>query len=269
MLAGGLQSNASIKNHFKILKGTLSPLFFCKKSMKKAYQRVLLKLSGEYLGGSSGHGFDFGVIDSLTEQIIQVQDLGLEVGIVLGGGNFFRGTKSIPLAMDRVAADHIGMMATVMNAVCLKEALSVKGRKVHVMSGLEAPTVAERFEKRRALSLIEAGNILVFAGGTGNPFFSTDTAAVLRGLEISADIVIKGTKVDGVYDSDPEKNPSAQKFERLSYADVLTRDLKVMDGAAIALCRENRMPLCVLSIANPDDLYRFVSGEAVGTIVHE
>ncbi len=221
------------------------------------------------MGGVAGHGFDFTVIDSLTEQIIQIQDLGVEVAIVLGGGNFFRGTKNIPLKMDRVAADHIGMMATLMNAICLKEALSDKNRKVHVMTGLEVPSVAEKFEKQKAVALIEAGNILIFGGGTGNPYFSTDTAAVLRGLEISADIVIKGTKVDGIYDKDPEKHPAAQKFDKLSYAEVLNQDLKVMDGAAIALCRENRMPLSVLSIANTDDLYRFVLGEDVGSIVHE
>lgn len=237
--------------------------------MKTKYQRILLKLSGEYLGGVAGHGFDFSVIDSLTQQIIQIQDLGLEVAIVLGGGNFFRGTKNIPLAMDRVAADHIGMMATVMNAVCLREAFIAKNRKAHVMTGLEAPTVAERFEKRRAVALIEAGTILIFAGGTGSPYFSTDTAAVLRGLEISADIVIKGTKVDGVYDKDPEKHQSAKKFDKLTYAEVLNQDLKVMDGAAIALCRENKMPLCVLSIINPNDLFQFVQGEMVGSIVHE
>ncbi len=221
------------------------------------------------MGGAGGNGFDFEVIDSLTDQIIQIHELGLEVAIVLGGGNFFRGTNSIPLAIDRIAADHIGMMATVMNGVFLKEALRVKNRNVQIMTGLEAPAVAEKFEKERAVELVKAGNILIFAGGTGNPFFSTDTAAVLRALEISADIVIKGTKVDGVYDKDPVKEPTAQKFEQLSYAEVLTRDLKVMDGAAIALCRENRLPLCVLSIANKDDLYRFVNGEDIGTTVHE
>lgn len=228
-----------------------------------------MKLSGEYLGGPSGSGFDFKVIDSLCDQIIQVQDLGIEVGVVLGGGNFFRGTNSIPIAMDRVAADHIGMMATVMNGVCLKEALTVKGKKAVVLTGLEAPAVAEKFDKQKAVTMIEAGNILVFAGGTGNPFFSTDTAAVLRALEISADIVIKGTKVDGVYDADPVKDPSAKRYERLSYAEVLSQDLKVMDGAAIALCRENKLPLCVLSIANPEDLIRFVKGEDIGTTVHD
>jgi len=237
--------------------------------MKTKYQRVLLKLSGEYLGGSAGHGFDFSVIDTLSNQIIKIQDLGVEVAIVLGGGNFFRGTKNIPLKMDRVEADHIGMMATVMNAVCLKEALIAKNRKAQVMTGLEAPGVAEKFEKQKAVSLIKAGNILIFGGGTGNPYFSTDTAAVLRGLEISADIVIKGTKVDGIYDKDPVEHPTAQRFDNLSYAEVLNQDLKVMDGAAIALCRENRLPLCVLSIVNQDDLFRFVQGEDVGSIVHE
>lgn len=267
---GRSQSSVFLKRQSKTHQGDIkSPFFLPKNQMEKKYQRVLLKLSGEYLGGLTGHGFDFGVIDTLTDQIIQIHDLGLEVAIVLGGGNFFRGTRNIPLVMDRVAADHIGMMATVMNAVCVKEALIAKNRKVQVMTGLEAPSIAVKFQKERAVNLLESGNILIFAGGTGNPFFSTDTAAVLRGLEISADIVIKGTKVDGVYDKDPETDASAIKFDRISYEKVLSSNLKVMDGAAIALCRENKMPLCVLSIVNPDDLYRFVRGEDVGTIVHE
>lgn len=235
----------------------------------KPYQRILLKLSGEYLGGTEGSGFDFSVIDTLTDQIIQAQALGLEVAIVLGGGNFFRGTRSIPIAIDRVAADQIGMMATLMNGVCLKEALRVKRQAVEVMTGLEAPSVALRFQKEKAVERLQAGNILIFAGGTGNPYFSTDTAAVLRALEISADIVIKGTKVDGVYDRDPVQDPTATRFDQLSYDDVLTRDLKVMDGAAIALCRENRLPLYVLSISDRDALIRFLHGEAVGTLIHE
>lgn len=235
--------------------------------MNRNYKRLLIKLSGEYLGGDKGEGFDFEVIKTLTEQISALDDAGYEIGIVLGGGNFFRGTKSIPIEIDRVAADHIGMMATVMNGVLLKESIINFGKKAVVLTGLEAPGVAESFNKRRALSYLKNGAILIFAGGTGNPFFSTDTAAVLRALEIEADIVIKGTKVDGVYDKDPFVDSSAVKFDLLSYAAVLEKDLKVMDAAAIALCRDNKLPLCVLSISNKEDLGSFLNGNPVGTFI--
>lgn len=234
--------------------------------MEKKYNRLLLKLSGEYLGGEKGEGFDFEVINGLTKQICDIHDQGYEVSIVLGGGNFFRGTKSVPLNIDRVAADQIGMMATMMNGVCLKEALVCAGKKATVMTGLEAPGVAASFNKTEAVSLIADKHILIFSGGTGNPFFSTDTAAVLRALEIEADVVIKGTKVDGVYDKDPVKDPSATKFETLTYDLILAKNLKVMDGSAIALCRDNSLPLCVLSIVNPTDLLDFLNGKQVGTL---
>ena len=235
--------------------------------MKRDYKRLLLKLSGEYIGGPKGEGFDFDVIQHLTQQICQVKDLGYDVGIVLGGGNFFRGTKSVPLKMDRVSADHIGMMATLMNAVCVKEALIDAGKNAEVLTGLEAPGVARSFSKKEAVRLFEEGAILLFAGGTGNPYFSTDTAAVLRALEVEADIVIKGTKVDGVYDKDPEKDSTATKYDTLTYAEILEKDLKVMDAAAIALCRENSLPLSVLSIVENDGMIRFLNGESLGTLV--
>ncbi|MBU2512731.1 UMP kinase [bacterium] len=235
--------------------------------METKYKRVLLKLSGEFLGGLKGEGFDFNVIKSLTSQICQVHNLGFEIGIVLGGGNFFRGTKDIPLKMDRVAADHIGMMATLMNGICIKESLINEGKKAEVLTGLEAPGVAETFHKNRAMNLLQNGTILIFAGGTGNPFFSTDTAAVLRALEVEADIVIKGTKVDGVYDKDPVNDPSARKYERLTFAEILEKNLKIMDATAIALCRENELPLCVLSIVEDGNLIRFLKGEDVGTSI--
>ncbi len=235
--------------------------------MKSTYKRLLLKISGEVLGGDKGEGFDFGVIQSLTELISGIHDDGFEIGIVLGGGNFFRGAKSIPLKMDRVAADHIGMMATLMNGVCLKEALSSNKKKARVLTGLQAPGIAESFNKARAIESIADGEILIFSGGTGCPYFSTDTAAVLRALEIEADIVIKGTKVDGVYDKDPVKDPTAIKYTDLTYATILEEDLRVMDAAAIALCRENNLPLCVLSIFNQNDLGDFLTGKSIGTLV--
>jgi uridylate kinase len=235
--------------------------------MKNKYKRLLLKISGEYLGGDKGEGFDFEVIDSLVQQIAAIHQDGFEIGIVLGGGNFFRGASSIPLKMDRVAADHIGMMATLMNGVCLREALISSGKQARVMTGLQAPGVAESFHKKQAVNCLENGEILVFSGGTGSPYFSTDTAAVLRALEIDADIVIKGTKVDGVYDKDPVKDETAVKFNDLTYSTILQKDLKVMDAAAIALCRENSLPLCVLSITNQNDLGDFLKGDSVGTLV--
>lgn len=235
--------------------------------MEKKYKRLLLKLSGEYLGGEKGEGFDFKVIEMLTNQIIQLHDAGYEIAIVLGGGNFFRGTNSIPVKVDRVAADHIGMMATMMNGVLLKEVLKTSGKNTKVLTGLEAPGVADSFNKEIAMEYLAKGQILIFAGGTGNPFFSTDTAAVLRALEIEADIVIKGTKVDGVYNKDPMKDSTAVKYDHLTYSLVLEKDLKVMDGAAIALCRDNSLPLCVLSISNQRDLLDFLNGASVGTLV--
>ena len=237
--------------------------------MEKRTTRLLLKLSGEYLGGEKGEGFDFDVIGSLVKQIEEVKALGFEIAIVLGGGNFFRGTQSIPLPFDRVAADHIGMMATLMNGLCLKEALVCNRIPARVLTGLRAPSVAKTFKKESALHFLNKGEIVIFAGGTGNPFFSTDTAAVLRALEIEADIVIKGTKVDGVYDKDPKQDSTAQKFDSLTYTEILEKDLKVMDAAAIALCRDNKLPLCVLSISQPKDLIGFLKGEAIGTMVQE
>lgn len=235
--------------------------------MESKYQRVLLKLSGEYLGGESGQGFDYDVVQSLTKQICEVHEQGVQAAIVLGGGNFFRGTTNIPLKMDRVAGDQIGMMATVMNSICLRESLKVNGMEARIMTGLAVPQVGEPFNKIAAVEALERGEILICAGGTGNPYFSTDTAAVLRALEIDADAVIKGTKVDGVYDMDPMKFPEAKRYEELSYTKVLEKDLKVMDAPAIAMCRDNNLPLAVLSISNPKDLLHFINGENTGTVV--
>ena len=235
--------------------------------MKPRFKRILLKPSGENLGGESGTGFDFAAIRALTEKICQIHDLGVEIALVLGGGNFFRGTRKIPFDMDRVAADHIGMLATVMNGICIKESLIAMGKQAVVMNGLAVPSVGESFHKAGAVQHLQQHRIVVFAGGTGNPYFSTDTAAVLRGLEIDADIIIKGTKVDGVYDDDPVTNPNAVKFSTLTYTEVLEKKLKVMDATAIALCRDNEIPLSVLSVVNQTDLNDFILGKEVGTFI--
>jgi len=235
--------------------------------MTPRFKRILLKPSGENLGGETGIGFDFSAIQALTEKICQIHDLGVEIALVLGGGNFFRGTKEIPFKMDRVAADHIGMLATVMNGICVKESLIAMGKDAVVMNGLAIPSVGDTFNKKKAVTYLEQKCIVVFAGGTGNPYFSTDTAAVLRGLEIEADIIIKGTKVDGVYDSDPVTNANAVKFNDLTYSQILEKNLKVMDSTAIALCRDHKMALSVLSVINQNDLKDFILGKEVGTFI--
>lgn len=235
--------------------------------MLEKHRRILLKLSGEYLGGPKGQGFDFAVIDQLAAKLCAVHERGFEVAVVLGGGNFFRGARDLPVKMDRVAADHIGMLATVMNSLCLKECLIARGKVARVMTGLNIPAVAEAFEKRIATRKLAEGQILIFGGGTGNPYFSTDTAAVLRALEIEASLVIKGTLVDGVYDKDPKKYKDAVKYDRLTFSQVLEKDLKVMDPSAIALCRENDLPLAVLNIGSDTDLLEFLEGKEIGTQV--
>ena len=233
----------------------------------KKYKRLLIKLSGEYLGGTEGKGYDAKVVDNLTNQVGTLAEEGYEIGIVLGGGNFFRGAQGASFPMDRVAGDQIGMLATLMNALYLKQALAAKGFKSRVMTGLSSPDVCEKFDKQKAIQCLKEKEIILFGGGTGNPFFTTDTTAVLRALEIEADIVIKGTKVDGVYDKDPMRSKSARKYDQLTFTKVLERDLKVMDQAAIALCRENKLPLAVINIKKKTDLAQFLSGKPVGTFV--
>lgn len=235
--------------------------------MDRKFRRILLKLSGEHLGGDPGSGFDFETIKVLTLQLSEIHQLGVQIGIVLGGGNFFRGATSVPIKMDRVVGDKIGMLATAMNSLCLSEALLARSLSVKVMTGLNIPAVGEPFDNKKAELSLEDGNILIFAGGTGCPYFSTDTAAVLRALEIKADIVIKGTKVDGVYDKDPMLHKDAKKYDTLSYTTVLEKDLKVMDATAIAMCRDNKLPLSVISISNKEDLLNLINGGRVGTMV--
>ena len=235
--------------------------------MPARYQRILLKLSGELLAGAAGHGIDEQVIAELADQIREVHDLGVQVGIVTGGGNIFRGLAASTRGMDRVGADYMGMLATVINSLALQHVLEKRGLYTRVMSAIEMARVCEPYIRRRAVRHLEKGRIVVLAAGTGNPYFTTDTAAALRAVEIRADVILKGTRVDGVYNSDPEKNPDAFKYREISYQDVLKKDLKVMDLTAITLCKENMMPIVVFNMNIPGSLKRLVSGERVGTVV--
>ena len=230
-------------------------------------RRALLKLSGEALGGSDGTGIDPDVLRFVCDEVIEVHRLGVEIGIVVGGGNIFRGLAGAARGMNRSQADHMGMLATLINAMALQDAIEASGVSVRVMSSISIPQVAEPFVHRQAAAHLEDGSILIFAGGTGNPFFSTDTAAALRAAEIEADCVLKATKVDGVYDKDPIKNPDAKRYKKVSFDQCLADRLGVMDATAIALCRENSRPIHVFSMANPGNIRRVCMGEDIGTIV--
>jgi len=232
------------------------------------YRRVLLKLSGEALGGKSGFGIDVDEAESIAKRIKEVHETGLEVAVVIGAGNLWRGKQGLDRGMDRSTADYMGMLATVMNAMALMDALERGGVITRVMSAIEMRAIAEPYIRRRATRHLEKGRVVIFGAGTGNPFFSTDTAAALRATEIEADVVIKATKVDGVYDSDPKKNPNAQKFDELKYIDVINRRLEVMDSTAITHCMENKIPILVVNLWDPHALLAALRGEAVGTLVH-
>jgi uridylate kinase len=231
------------------------------------YQRILLKLSGELLAGEAGHGIRDEILEGLADEIREVHAMGVQVGIVLGGGNIFRGVAASTRGMDRVAADHMGMLATVINSLALQHALESRGLFTRVMSAIRMEQVAEPYIRRRAVRHLEKGRIIVLAAGTGNPYFTTDTAAVLRAVEIGADVILKGTKVDGVYSGDPVKDASATFFPRIAYMDILSRGLKVMDSTAISLCMDNHLPLVVFNVGVRGNLVRLVNGEAVGTRV--
>jgi uridylate kinase len=231
------------------------------------YKRVLLKLSGEALMGNLGYGIDPEVISRISSEIKQVVNLEVELAIVVGGGNIFRGMAASAKGMDRATADYMGMLATVMNALALQEGLEKAGVTTRVLSAVEIAEVAEPFIRRRALRHLEKGRVTIFAGGTGNPYFTTDTAASLRAAEIGAEVILKATKVDGVYDRDPARHPDARKYEQISYMDVLTQDLRVMDQTAITLCRENSIPLIVFDVAISGNIERAVKGEHIGTLV--
>lgn len=237
--------------------------------MAARYQRILLKLSGEILAGAAGHGIDEDVMASIAGQVRDVHALGVQVGIVTGGGNIFRGLAASTRGMDRVGADYMGMLATVINGLALQHALEKRGLYTRVMSAIEMARVCEPYIRRRAVRHLEKNRIVVLAAGTGNPYFTTDTAAALRAVEIGADVILKATKVDGVFSGDPILDPAATFFPRISYIDILTRGLKVMDSTAISLCMDNRLPIVVFNIGDPGNLMRVVQGEEVGTLVGE
>ena len=231
------------------------------------YRRILLKLSGEALMGNVDYGIDPVVISDLAAEIVAVQRAGAEVGLVIGGGNIFRGAGLAAAGMDRVTGDHMGMLATVINALAMQDALEKLGAKVRVMSAIKINEVCEDFIRRRAIRHLEKGRIAIFAAGTGNPFFTTDSAAALRAIEIGADLLLKATKVDGVYSADPKKDKSAQRFEQLTYDQVIERKLAVMDTAAIALCRDHKIPLRIYDMSRAGDLMRIIQGAQIGTLV--
>jgi uridylate kinase len=232
-----------------------------------AFKRILLKLSGEALAGDKGFGVETSRIHSIAGEIKEVHELGVEIALVVGGGNFFRGVAEQARDMDRVSADHMGMLATVINSLALQDALEKQGVHTRVMSALEMNQVAEPFIRRRALRHMEKGRVVIFAGGTGNPYFSTDTAAALRAMEIKADVILKATRVDGIYDADPEKVAGAKMIEHITYLDVLQKGLSVMDNTAISLCMDNKMPIIVFNMNVPGNIHRVVMGEKVGSKV--
>ena len=231
------------------------------------YNRILLKLSGEALAGPAGFGIDVSEAEAIASRIKEVHEMGVEVAVVIGAGNIWRGKQGLDRGMDRATADYMGMLGTVMNAMTLMDALERSDVFTRVQSAIDMQAVAEPYIRRRAIRHLEKGRVVILSAGTGNPYFSTDTAAALRAMEIDANVVIKATKVDGVYDSDPKKNPDAKKFNQLSYIDVLNRRLEVMDSTAISLCMENNLPILVLNLWDPHALIQALRGEKVGTLV--
>ena len=232
--------------------------------MDKKYKRVLLKLSGESLAGEEKKGINFDIVESFCNAIKKCVDDGVQVAIVVGGGNFWRGRSSGK--MDRTRADHMGMLATAINALGVGDTLEQAGVDVRVMTAISMPQVAEPYIRNRAVRHLEKGRVVIFGCGTGNPFFSTDTAAALRAVEIDADIIMKATMVDGVYDSDPKKNPDAKRYDRVSFDEVLAKNLAVMDSTAASLCKDNNMPILVFSVDEPMNIYKAVCGENIGTV---
>jgi uridylate kinase len=234
---------------------------------ERRYDRILLKLSGEALLGSEDYGIDPQVLGRIAAEIRELQALGVQIGVVIGGGNIFRGAGLAGAGMDRVTGDHMGMLATVINALALQDSLERVGSMARVMSALQMNQVSEDYIRRRAVRHLEKGRVTIFAAGTGNPFFTTDTAAALRAIEISADILVKATKVNGVFSSDPMKNPDAKHYQRISFDQVLTQKLDVMDATAIVMCRDNHLPIRVFDLSEPKALLRLVEGEEIGTLV--
>lgn len=231
------------------------------------YKRILLKLSGESLMGKKEFGIDAEVLQRYAEEIKSVRDLGVEIGIVIGGGNIYRGVGNSSDGIDKVTGDQMGMLATIINSLALQSALEHIGIYTRLLSAIKMEQIAESFIRRRAIRHLEKGRVVIFGAGTGNPYFTTDTAAALRAIEIQADVILKGTRVQGVYDSDPELNPNAIKFQNISYLDILNKDLKVMDLTAITLCRENKLPITVFDMNTPGNLKKLLMGENIGTLV--
>jgi uridylate kinase len=234
---------------------------------KAKYKRVLLKLSGEALAGENKTGINTQVIGQMASDVAEAQALGVEIGIVIGGGNIFRGVAASAQGMDRASSDYMGMLATVINALAMQDALEKKNLATRVQSAIEMAEIAEPYIRRRAIRHLEKGRIVIFAAGTGNPYFTTDTAASLRAMEINAEVILKATKVDGIYDKDPMLHKDAVKFDRLTYMDVLNKGLKVMDSTAISLCMDNELPIITFNLTKPGNIARVVAGEHVGTIV--
>ena len=235
------------------------------------WKRIVFKPSGEALAGPSGQGLDGETLAATAREIIAVREMGVDVTVVVGGGNFWRGRQGAMTGMDATQSDHIGMLGTVMNALALQDALERAGQTTRVQSAIEMPRIAEPYIRRRAMRHLEKGRVVIFAAGTGNPFFTTDTAAALRAAEIEAEALLKGTHsgVDGVYDADPRTVPSATKYQQISYIEVMTKDLKVMDATAIAFCRDNKIPIVVFDMSAPGSLQAILRGDSVGTIVHD
>jgi len=234
---------------------------------RPAYKRILLKLSGEALMGEQSYGIDPAVATQIAKDIAEIQALGVETAIVIGGGNIFRGVAASARGMDRATADYMGMLATIINALALQDALEQNGVPTRVVTAIEMRAVAEPFIRRRAIRHLEKRRVVVFGAGTGNPYFSTDTAAALRAMEIKADVILKGTKVDGIYDADPMLQPTATRFDRISYLQVLDKGLKVMDATAISLCMDNKLPIVVFNLKTPGNIKRAIAGEPIGSLV--
>jgi len=235
---------------------------------KSVYKRILLKLSGEALAGTQGTGINTTVIQQIAQDIKLAHATGVEIGIVIGGGNIFRGIAASAQGMDRASSDYMGMLATCINSLALQDALEKAGVATRVQSAIEMAQIAEPYIRRRAVRHLEKGRIVIFGAGTGNPYFTTDTAASLRAMEINAEVLMKATKVDGIYDKDPAKNPDAKRYDKISYIDVLKQGLQVMDSTAISLCMDNKLPIMTFDLAKPGNILKAVQGERIGTLVH-
>lgn len=236
--------------------------------MAQPYKRVLLKLSGEALAGKQGHGIHTSTIQQFAADVLEAHKLGVQIGIVIGGGNIFRGVAASAEGMDRASADYMGMLATCINSLALSDALEKAGVPTRVQTAIEMHEIAEPYIRRRAIRHLEKGRVVIFGGGTGNPYFTTDTAAALRAMEINADVLMKATKVDGIYDKDPAKNTDAKKFDKISYLEVLNKGLKVMDLTAVSLCMDNKLPILSFDLNKKGNIARAVKGDTIGTLVH-